>query len=140
MERFHLPWIFSIRQQHKISQHKISINRIFCVFNRKFNVSNRKFCFFKSWVFHDFQQNFPIMLLKNAVNFMFLIEIMNNKARHNLIDAKCRWHSDRLDKEVLLCSCPWARWRCEFQGTAWSNKSDANPPEGDTKPPGGNNP
>ena len=24
-----------------------------------------------------------------------------------------------------------ARWRCEFLGTAWSNKSDANPPEGD---------
>ena len=32
-----------------------------------------------------------------------------------------------------------ARWRCEFLGTAWSNKSDANLPEGDTKPPGGNN-
>ena len=29
-----------------------------------------------------------------------------------------------------------ARWRCEFLGTAWSTKSDANPPEGDTKPPG----
>ena len=26
------------------------------------------------------------------------IEIMNNKVRHNLIDAKCRWHSDWLDK------------------------------------------
>ena len=25
------------------------------------------------------------------------IEIINNKARHNLIDAKCRWRSDRLD-------------------------------------------
>jgi hypothetical protein len=23
-----------------------------------------------------------------------IIEIINNKARHNLIDAKCRWHSD----------------------------------------------
>ena len=31
-------------------------------------------------------------------------------------------------------------WRWEFLGTAWSNKSDENPPEGDTKPPGGNNP
>ena len=30
-----------------------------------------------------------------------------------------------------------ARWRWEFLGTPWSNKSDANPPEGDTKPPGG---
>ena len=25
------------------------------------------------------------------------IEIINNKARHNLINAKCRWRSDRLD-------------------------------------------
>ena len=25
---------------------------------------------------------------------------MNNKARHNLMDAKCRWHSDRLDGPV----------------------------------------
>ena len=40
-----------------------------------------------------------------------------------------------------------ARWPFEFQGTAWSNESDANPPEGDTnppegdtKPPGGDNP
>ena len=57
------------------------------------------------------------------------IEIVNNKARHNLMDAKCRWHSDQLD-----------RWRCEFWGTAWSNESNANPPEEDSKPPGGNNP
>ena len=28
------------------------------------------------------------------------IEIINNKARHNLKDAKCRWHSDRLDGAV----------------------------------------
>ena len=53
--------------------------------------------------------------------FYSSIEIVNNKARHNLIDAKCRWHSDWLD------------------GTAWSNKSNANPLEGDTNPPGGNN-
>ena len=25
------------------------------------------------------------------------IEIINNKDRHNLIDAKCRWRSDWLD-------------------------------------------
>ena len=25
------------------------------------------------------------------------IEMINNKARHNLINAKCRWLSDRLD-------------------------------------------
>ena len=30
-----------------------------------------------------------------------------------------------------------ARWRCEFLGTAWSNESDANPPEGDANPPEG---
>ena len=28
------------------------------------------------------------------------IEIINNSARHNLIDAKCRWHSDQLDGPV----------------------------------------
>ena len=28
------------------------------------------------------------------------IEIINNKARHNLMDAKCRWRSDRLDETV----------------------------------------
>ena len=27
-------------------------------------------------------------------------EIINNKARHNLMDAKCRWRSDRLDGTV----------------------------------------
>ena len=26
--------------------------------------------------------------------------MINNKARHNLMDAKCRWHSDRLDGAV----------------------------------------
>ena len=30
---------------------------------------------------------------------MFM-EIVNNKARHNLIDAKCIWRSDRLDGAV----------------------------------------
>ena len=48
----------------------------------------------------------------------FIIEIIHNKARHKLIDAKCRWRSDQLDDT-------------EFLGTAWSNESDANPPEGD---------
>ena len=28
------------------------------------------------------------------------IEIINNKARHNLMDAKCRWRSNRLDGAV----------------------------------------
>ena len=33
-----------------------------------------------------------------------------------------------------------ARWSWEFLGKAWSNASDAIPPDGDTKPTGGNNP
>ena len=31
---------------------------------------------------------------------VFQIEIINNKARQNLINAKCRWRSDRLDDAV----------------------------------------
>ena len=42
------------------------------------------------------------------------------------MDAKCRWRSDRLDGGI--------------QETPWSNKSDANPPGGDTKSLGDNNP
>ena len=37
------------------------------------------------------------------------------------MDAKCRWRSDQQDN-------------------AWSNKSDANPPGRDTKPPGHSSP
>ena len=29
-----------------------------------------------------------------------IIEMINKKARRNLIDAKCRWHSDQLDGAV----------------------------------------
>ena len=32
-----------------------------------------------------------------VVSGKYLIEIINNKARHNLIDTKCRCRSDRLD-------------------------------------------
>ena len=44
------------------------------------------------------------------------------KARHNL--NKCKIFSD---------SAPIGRWGCsqEFLGTPWSNKSDAQSPEGD---------
>ena len=28
---------------------------------------------------------------------VYIIEMINNRARHNLIDAKCRWRSDQLD-------------------------------------------
>ena len=28
--------------------------------------------------------------------------MINNKARHILMDAKCRWHSDRLDGAVSI--------------------------------------
>jgi hypothetical protein len=37
------------------------------------------------------------MSLTTYWSLLTTIEIMNNKARHNLIDAKCRWRSDRLD-------------------------------------------
>jgi hypothetical protein len=33
----------------------------------------------------------------DKLSFDIQIEIINNKARHNLMDAKCRWHSQRLD-------------------------------------------
>ena len=38
------------------------------------------------------------IILQNTLHF--LNEIINNKARHNLIDSKCRWRSDRLDGAV----------------------------------------
>ena len=50
------------------------------------------------------------------------IEIINNKDRHNLIDANTiRWRSNWLDGAVVG----------SFLGTPWSNETDANPPEGD---------
>ena len=50
------------------------------------------------------------------------IEIIHNKARHNMIDANTvRWCSDQLDGAVVG----------SFLGTPWSNKSDAQPPEED---------
>ena len=50
------------------------------------------------------------------------IEMINNKAMHNLINVKYSKMAFRS-----------ARWCCsrEFMGTPWSNKSDAQPPEGD---------
>ena len=54
------------------------------------------------------------------------IEIINNRAQ-----------SDRCKMQMVFRS---ARWCWEFLGTAWSNKSDANLPEGDTKLPRGDNP
>jgi hypothetical protein len=53
------------------------------------------------------------------------------------IKKKKQAQSDRCKMQVAFGS---ARWRCEFLGTTWSNESDGNPPEGDTKPPGGDNP
>ena len=63
-------------------------------------------------------------VVKDEQFHIMTIEITNNKARHNPIDAKWRWRSNRLDGA----------------GSFWSNASDQNPPEGDTKPPGGDNP
>ena len=51
-----------------------------------------------------------------------LIEIINNKARHNLINVK--YH------QMAFQSARW-RWSGSFLGTPWSNESDAQPPEGD---------
>ena len=65
-----------------------------------------------------------------SMSILYILnEKINNKARHNLINAKYRWRSDQLD-----------RWHWKFFGTTWSNESDANPPEGDTNPPEGDNP
>ena len=33
----------------------------------------------------------------NSKEIILPIEIISNKAKHNLMDAKCRWRSDRLD-------------------------------------------
>jgi hypothetical protein len=41
---------------------------------------------------------FPITYIRVRINYT--IEIINNKARHNLMDAKCRWRFDRLDGAV----------------------------------------
>ena len=55
------------------------------------------------------------------------IEIINNKARHNQIDAKCRWHFDRLDGAG------------SFREPLGQTKV-MQIRQGDTKPPGGDNP
>ena len=44
------------------------------------------------------QMVFPITYIRVRINYT--IEIINNKARHNLMDAKCRWRFDRLDGAV----------------------------------------
>ena len=50
----------------------------------------------------DMGWNSLIALLKmiRISEYNIVIEIINNKARHNLMDAKCRWRSDRLDGAV----------------------------------------
>ena len=40
--------------------------------------------------------------MKQGKILLHIIEIINNKARHNLIDAKCRWRSDQLDGAVVV--------------------------------------
>ena len=50
-------------------------------------------------------------------------EIINNKARHNLIDAKCRWRSDWRDGSVSF----------------WELLGQIKSVRGDTKPQGGKN-
>ena len=51
-----------------------------------------------------------------------------------------QWH---LTTEILVIAPWWLSARHSFidaKCRPWSHKSDENPPEGDTKPPGGNNP
>ena len=52
---------------------------------------------------------------------LITIEVINNKARHNLINV-CK---------ILSDGVPIGRWSCsqEFLGTPWSNESDAQQPE-----------
>ena len=51
--------------------------------------------------------------------FESCIEIINNKAGYNLMDAKCRWRSDWLDGAVSFRE-------------PLGQTSNANPPGGDT--------
>ena len=47
------------------------------------------------------------LCLEHAIKYLLwqeLIEIINNKARHNLMDATCRWGSDQLDGAVSFRS------------------------------------
>ena len=68
---------------------------------------------------------FHLGLFHSNFKESFAIEIINNKARHNLINVQLintvRWRSDWLDGAVFG----------SFLGTPWSNESDALPPEGD---------
>ena len=45
--------------------------------------------------FLDYRHDMPTLMVDIAA-----IEMINNKARHNLMDAKCRWRSDLLDGTV----------------------------------------
>ena len=79
---------------------------------------------------------------KNKIWTRHIDEIHEKKKKQTLQS----WHwynkqqsqaqSDQCKMQMVFQS---ARWRWEFLGTAWSNESDENPPEGDTKPPGGDN-
>ena len=62
-------------------------------------------------------------MFKTSDNSQLCIEIIN-KVRHNLMDAKCRWRSDRLDDTVSF-----------REPLAWSNESNAILPGEDTKLP-----
>ena len=43
------------------------------------------------------EPDFGVLYFVLIFFYLYSIEIINNKARHNLIDAKCRWRSDWLD-------------------------------------------
>ena len=71
------------------------------------------------WNFLPLQREKKVTVLWHK--FRNVIEIINKKARHNLMDAKCRWRTD---------------WLVGAGSFMEQNKRDANPLGGDTKPPG----
>ena len=57
--------------------------------------------------------------------------MINNKARHNLMDAKCRWRSNRLDGAVSFM---------KPHGQTKVKRIHKGPTGEDTKPPRDDNP
>ena len=139
---FFFIWEFGIIHQNKIS-HKSHLSlSIFTLLYFQCTLCNSciKNCFSieknwrcakkKSWPIWN---RSPRSMPKQAVQWVvcstfgpkylcWRIEIINNIARHNLIDAKYHQMAFRS-----------ARWRCSraLFGSPWSNKSEWWPPEGD---------
>ena len=76
----------------------LALITIFQIFKRKHFVSS-KFTFIGPQTMARSQKRpcFLIMITSDEKFDLDYIEIINNKARHNLINEKCRWRSDWLD-------------------------------------------